>query len=154
MRKMRKFVKKTKAIISFCLKKQYLNGESYYPDEPHKSKVEKFWDQLYYILKFGNVEKFYYAYGFDRKSMPRKKCVDEYIINENDFLHKVNYNNDHMKGKPQLVPGRVIIADKFYFYLFLKSLGFTTPSVLYYTRDGSLLYCIDNQNNTKLGGGR
>ena len=52
-------LKKTKAIIKFIFNnKGYLNGESYYPDEPHKSKSEMFWDQLYFILKFGAVESF------------------------------------------------------------------------------------------------
>ncbi len=147
------FLRKAKNTIKLVInQRELLKGESYYPDEPRKSKIEIFLDQLYFVLKSGNVEKFYYAYGFDRKGMHRKQCVREYIINENVFLYNVDYYNKHMKGKPNMVPGRVIIADKFYFYLFLKSLGFPTPGVLYYTRDGLLLYSIDNQNNTKWGG--
>ena len=154
MKSIRKFVKKTKTVLSFVLNnKNYLNKESYYPDEPHKSKTEIFWDQLYFILKFGNVERFYYAYGFDRKSMPRKKCVDEYIINESDFLCKVDYYNNHIKGNPKLVPGRVIIADKFYFFLFLKDFGVPTPKIYYYFRDGSVFYNLEqNTNDTKESG--
>lgn len=148
MNSIRKFVKKTKTIISFVLNnKNYLNGGSYYPNEPHKSKAEMFWDQLYFILKFGAVEKFYFAYGFDRKSMPRKKCIDEYIINENVFLHKVNYYNDHMKGKPKLVSGRVILADKFYFFLFLRDFGVPTPKIYYYFRDGAVFYGLEKENS-------
>lgn len=148
MKSVRKFLKKTKTIISFVLNnKNYLNGESYYPNEPHKSKAEIFWDQLHFILKFGNVEKFYYAYGFDRKSMSRKKCVEEYIINEHDFLRKVDYYNNHMKGNPNLVPGRVIIADKFYFFLFLKDFGVPTPKIYYYFRDGAVFYSLEQNTN-------
>lgn len=148
MKSVRKFVKKTKTIINFVInRKNYLDKESYYPDEPHKSKSEMFWDQLYFILKFGSVERFYYTYGFDRKSVSRKKCVDEYIINEDDFLHRVNYNNDHMKGKPKLVPGRVIIADKFYFFLFLKDFGIPTPKIYYYFRDGAVFYSLEQNTN-------
>ena len=146
-------LKKTKAIIKFVFNnKGYLKGESYYPDEPHKSKAEMFWDQLYFILKSGAVEKFYFAYGFDRKSMPRKKCVDEYIINEDVFLHKVNYNNNHMKGKPKLVPGRVLISDKFYFYLFLRDFGIPTPKIYYYFRDGAVFYSLEKQNTNDIKG--
>ena len=148
MKSIRKFVKKTKTVLSFVLNnKNYLNKESYYPDEPHKSKTEIFWDQLYFILKFGNVERFYYAYGFDRKSMPRKKCVDEYIINESDFLCKVDYYNNHIKGNPKLVPGRVIIADKFYFFLFLKDFGVPTPKIYYYFRNGLVFYSLEQGIN-------
>ena len=147
MKRIRKIVKRTKDVIKYVLnREEYLKGESYYPNEPHKSKGEMFWDQLYFVRKYGNVEKFYYAYGFDRKSMPLEKCINEYIINEKDFLHKVNYNNDHMRGKPNLVPGRVIIADKFYFFLFLRDFGIPTPKIYYYFRDGVVFYSLDKEN--------
>ncbi|MDD6184508.1 MAG: sugar-transfer associated ATP-grasp domain-containing protein [Bacteroidales bacterium] len=141
------FIKKTKAIIEFVFNnKEYLKGESYYPNEPRKSKREMFWDQLYFVRKYGNVEKFYYAYGFDRKSMTLEKCINEYIINEKDFLHKVNYNNDHLRWNLKLVPGRVILADKFYFYLFLRDFGVPTPKIYYYFRDGAVFYSLDEEN--------
>lgn len=155
---MRQFVNGIKAIIRLVLKnKDYLKGESYYPDEPHKSKVGVFLDQLYFILKSGNIESFYYTYGFDRKSMYRKKCIKEYIINEDRFLHKVDNNNNHLKGKPKLVPGRVILADKFYFFCFLRSFGFPTPKILYYFRNGAVFYSFEAKNVNyfkNIGGGK
>ena len=149
---MRQFISQLKAVVRLFLNNQkYLEGKSYYPNEPHKSKRVIFFDQLYFILKFGNVERFYYTYGFDRKSMPRKQCVDEFIINEDAFLRKVDYNNNHMRGNPKLIPGRVIIADKFYFFLFCGDFGVTTPKIYYYFRDGMVFYSlkIKNTNNIK-----
>ena len=147
MKSIRKIVKRTKDVVKYVLnKEEYLKGESYYPNEPHKSKREMFWDQLYFVRKYGNVEKFYYAYGFDRKSMPLEKCINEYIINEKAFLHKVNYNNDHLRWNPKLVPGRVIISDKFLFYLFLRDFGVPTPKIYYYFREGAVFYSLDKEN--------
>ena len=69
--------------------KSLLNEKSYYPDEPRKSKWQIFRDQLYFIWKYGYIEKYYFTYGFDRISMNRKKICDEYIVREGAFLNKV-----------------------------------------------------------------
>ena len=105
--------------------------ESYYPNDPQKSKFNILIDQLYFILKYGGLEKYYFTYGFDRKSMTFQK-MKEYIINEGAFLRKVDYHNDHINKKHGRFSGRAIISDKFYFYLFLKSLDVPTPRVFFY----------------------
>lgn len=78
--------------------------------------------------------------------MPRKKIINEYIINEDAFLKKVDYHNNHINEKQGRFSGRAIISDKFYFYLFLKSLNIPTPKILFYTRNKALFYSFDNQN--------
>lgn len=118
--------------------KSYVSQDSYYPEEPHKSKWQIFWDQFFFIWKYGNTEKYYFAYGFDRKSMNLKKIDNEYIVNESAFLKKMDFHNDN-PGK-KMFHGKCIVADKFYFYLFLKSLNIPTPKILYYTRNGKLFY--------------
>lgn len=114
--------------------------KSYYPDEPHKSTWQIFCDQLYFIWKFGGREKYYFPYGFDRKSMDRKKICDEYIVFEAGFLDKVYKNNNYFDRHKRICSANCIVTDKFYFYLFLKSLNLPTPKILYYTRNGKLFY--------------
>ena len=134
-------IKKAKATAILILRaKSICKKESYYPDEPHKSTWQVFCDQLYFIWKFGGKEKYYFAYGFDRKSMDRKKICDEYIVYEPEFLNKMFYNNNYINRKKRIYPARCIISDKFYFYLFLKSLNVPTPKILYYIRNGKLFY--------------
>ena len=133
--------------------KSITDQKSYYPDMPHKSRKEILKDQLYFVRKYGNYEKFYFPYGFDRKEMVRKRMCSEYVINEDDFLKKVDYHNNHINRKQGRFSGRCIISDKFYFYLFLKSLGYPTPSILYYTINQGLFYNIDNQYVIKQWGG-
>lgn len=135
---MNSILKKTKLTLRLLIKhKSYLNKESYYPDEPHKSKWRVFQDQLFFIWKYGGPEKYYFAYGFDRKSMDLKKICDEYIVNEPAFWKKIMLRNDHPNG---LLHGRCIVYDKFYFYVFLNGLNIPTPKILYYTRKGKLLF--------------
>lgn len=155
----KKLVRKIKASIGLLFKIKSLFGQdSYYPDEPHKSKWQMFREQLFFIWKYGYYEKYYYAYGFDRKSLDLKRICNEYIVNENVFVKKIDYYNDHPINDKELLKkigihkdnpineirsGRCIVDDKFYFYLFLKSLNFPTPDILYCTRNGRLLYSLN-----------
>ena len=134
-------IKKTKATKTLIRRaKSVCKQKSYYPDEPHKSTWEVFCDQLYFIWKFGGKEKYYFVYGFDRKSMNRKKICDEYIVFEHAFLNKMFLNNNYFDRKKGICSANCIVTDKFYFYLFLKSLNLPTPKILYYTRNGKLFY--------------
>ena len=130
---------KAKATAKLIIKaKSICNQKSYYPDEPHKSKWQIFREQLFFIWKYGNFEKYYFAYGFDRKSLDLKRICNEYIVNERSFLKKIDYHN--VNPGQNMFPGRCIVADKFYFYLFLDRLNIPTPKILYYTRNKKLFY--------------
>ncbi len=140
---MKNFIKTSKVIDTAILifrAKSICKQKSYYPNEPHKSAWQVFCDQLCFIWKFGGWEKYYYLYGFDRKSMDRKKICDEYIVFEPAFFNKIYKNNNYLDYEKRIVSANCIVTDKFYFYLFLKSLNFPTPKILYYTRNGKLFY--------------
>lgn len=141
-----KLIEKIKLTLRLIINpKSIINKESYYPEEEHKTQSQIIKDQLFFLWKYGNIEKFYYAYGFDRKCMTREKMCNEYIINEDIFLKKIDYHNNHINKKQGRFSGRCIVSDKFYFYLFLKSMGFPTPDILCYSRNGRMLYSSDNQ---------
>ena len=143
---MRQLFNKIKITARLILRmKSYVNKTSYYPNEPHKSKWRIFWDQFFFIWRYGNTEKYYFAYGFDRKSLGLKRICEEYIINESAFMKKMDYHNDNPGQK--MFHGKCIVADKFYFYLFLSSLNIPTPKILYYTRNGKLLYGFEGNEN-------
>ena len=72
--------------------------------------------------------------------MDRKKICDEYIVFEHAFLNKMFKNNNYFDRKKRICSANCIVSDKFYFYLFLKSLNIPTPKILYYTRNGKLFY--------------
>ena len=79
--------------------------------------------------------------------MDRKKICDEYIVYEHPFLNKMFKNNNYFDRKSGTYSANCIVTDKFYFYLFLKSLNLPTPKILYYTRKGRLFY--DEYNRDK-----
>ena len=88
---MLKVLRKAKSSIGLFFKaKALLSEKSYYPEEPNKSKLHVFLDQLAFIWKYGYFEKYYYAYGFDRKSMDLKKIDKAYIVNEMAFINSID----------------------------------------------------------------
>ena len=128
-------------------KGKYVDISSYYPDCKHKTKNQILKDQLYFVWKYGNIERFYFLYGFDREEMNREKMEGEYIIPYKSFIHKVNHLNHYLPFYPKdqcQYTGRAIVGDKFYFYLFLSRLGVPTPKVYCYIKDGEPLYFDDS----------
>lgn len=115
---------------------------TYYPDYELKSRFSVFRNQLYFILKYGTYEPFYFAYGFDRKELTIGRICSEYIIPYYYFQNKINSLNtvNPYYGKYN---GRTITADKFYFGIFLDKLGFPTPKIYCYIRKGKILFIAD-----------
>lgn len=115
---------------------------SYYPDEPHKSRLRIIWDQCLSFLRHGYFEEFYYTYGFDRAEMTRNR-MDAYITPYRSFLYRVdhlNFQNPYFDDYYGRMTGRVFNQDKFYFFLLLSRLGYPTPCIYRYVRKGQVLY--------------
>lgn len=143
------FFAKIRRTLSILLHRgdyMYIKGISYYPECNRKSKSQILKDQLYFVWKYGYVEKFYYAYGFDRIEMTREK-MEEYLVTFTTFMLRMDYLNsqnpyyDDFLGK---MTCRVINQDKFYFYLFLSRLGIPTPKVFCFVKNKQILY-VDKQ---------
>lgn len=128
-------------------KTENVNQTTYYPEFERKSDKEILDDYLWFVRKYGEVEPFYFTYGFDRKDMTRERMVNEYIIPYSQFQNKINYLNfqnpryDSFHGK---LTGRVITGDKFYFNIFLERFGIPTPKVYLYVKDKKPLF-FNNQ---------
>lgn len=133
--------KKIKETIRL-FKRRFANGDSYYPEATHKSKLTIYLDQLFFIWKYGSIEAFYYLYGFDRKDMPLKRIRREYITPYPIFQEKEGYINTHY---PSFAGSGVVLTnDKFYFNLFLEKLNIPTPHLLCYTKNVQIKY-VDAQ---------
>ena len=128
---------KTMSLIKHWRK--YTDCDSYYPDYEHKSKKSMFFDQLFFIWEYGDVEPFYFTYGFDRKDMTRQRMTKEYLLPYSLFQKRINYLNFH-HPRYDVFHGRTITCDKFYFYLFLNQVGIPTPNVYCYIKSKAPLY--------------
>ncbi len=122
---------------------EYLEQKTYYSECERKSSYEIIKDHLFYAWSFGELEPFYYTYGFDRKAITRDKMVKEYITPYRSFqkrINELNFQNpryDEFHGK---FTGRVITGDKFYFNIFLERFGIPTPKVYLFVKDSAPLY--------------
>ena len=87
------FRKVRKALSIIRHKEDFVNNASYYPECELKSKSEILKDHLWFIWKYGDIEKFYFTYGFDRKEMTREKMSTEYLIPFSNFQRRIDYLN-------------------------------------------------------------
>jgi hypothetical protein len=132
-----------KTISVILHKADYINKATYYPESNLKSKSQILKDFLWYIWKYGEIDPFYFTYGFDRAKMTRERIKEEYITPYSQFQKRINQLNfqnpryDDFHGK---LTGRVITGDKFYFNIFLERFGIPTPKVYCYIKDKSPLY--------------
>ena len=119
--------------------RKYTDCDTYYPADEHKSKLSMLWDQLFFIWKYGDIEPFYFTYGFDRIEMTRQRMTGEYLLPYSHFQKRINFLNFH---HPQygVFHGRTITCDKFYFYVFLNQVGIPTPKVYCYIKSSSPLF--------------
>ena len=119
--------------------RKFTDCDSYYPDYEHKSKKSMFFDQLFFIWEYGDVEPFYFTYGFDRKDMTRQRMAKEYLLPYSLFQKRINYLNFNHPLYDSF-HGRVITCDKFYFYIFLNQVGIPTPKVYCYIKNKAALF--------------
>lgn len=137
------FKKIFKALNVIRHKASYINKATYYPEAELKNKSQILKDFLWFIWKYGELEPFYFTYGFDRVEMTRERIMNEYITPFSQFqirINQLNFQNpryDEFHGK---LTGRVITGDKFYFNVFLEKFDIPTPKVYLFVKDKAPLY--------------
>lgn len=99
-------------------------SRSYYPDEPTKSKPRVFVELLWWLLRSGEINNYYYVYGLDRKAVDRRSELLPY----RQFRRLRNRRNLHTgRASYNYV---CVLRDKFVFSQFVSSLGIATPRSL------------------------
>lgn len=112
--------RRVSSLTKLLIYPKYYRAESYYPSLKQKNVFCKIVDQILYSLKNGEVNEFYFLFGFDVKKNNMQNEYISYI----SFLEKRNKANLYSDNKNYLI----LLRDKFVFGQFLKSLGFKTPS--------------------------
>jgi len=113
--------------------------KSYYPECDLKSKTRIFYEQLWYILKYGEMNIYYYRFGFDRKTKNDFKNYVPWLV----FTNARNRRNQ-LPSNPTYDPYNYIcmLRDKFVFEAFCKRVGIKTPSNIGMINDG-IFHVID-----------
>ena len=118
----------------FRKRKSYISAKSYFPEALLKSKSQIFFDQLTYILRHGEINKYYFAMGFDRKD--KKDCARYLPIKRMDHARdKKNYILPDYDNYNFVC----LLNDKFTFGSFCRGLGFPTPVNIGIVEGGKLL---------------
>lgn len=99
-------------------------SRSYYPDEPTKSKPRVLAELLWWLLRSGEINGYYYVYGLDRKSVDRTHELLPY----RRFRRIRNRRNFRTGRAPYNYV--CLLRDKFVFSQFVGSLGLATPRSL------------------------
>lgn len=96
-------------------------SRSYWPEEKRKSKPRVLAELLWWLLRHGELNRYYYVYGLDRKAGVRAA----------DFIPYRAFRK--IRNRRNLLIARApynyvcVLRDKFLFAQLLSSLGFATP---------------------------
>jgi putative polysaccharide biosynthesis protein len=109
------------------------NKESCFSQCELKNHVRIFFEQLWYILRTGEMNKYYYAYGFERKSKNDFKNYVPWLV----FTNSRNRKNQ-LPSTPTYDSYNYIcmLRDKFVFESFCKRVGINTPTNIGMINDG------------------
>lgn len=139
-------VMKRRFTLPFTLiKSKFWLSESYYPELPnHKSRFRIFCELMGHIWKYGSIEWFYFAYGFDIKNFRKQ---NEYL-DEGNFMWTCNMQNMILADWDYTC----LLRDKKIFADMLTCWGYITPHVIYDIKMNAELGTIVDNMLTNGGG--
>lgn len=132
-------LKETKRLLT---DKTITNGQSYFPEyaDRRKSKTIIFFDQLKNILKYGDLNDFYYLYGFDIKGLRNENDYVDYAYFRSRREELMHRNDNSQVG---------VLRDKFFFSILSDALGFRSPRTIAIISKNEV-YLFDSKQTTSL----
>jgi hypothetical protein len=119
-------------------------SRTYWPTEPRKSKPRVFSELVWWLLRTGEANRFYYVYGLDLKSQRRSD-----VMPFNRFQGLRSRANLRMGQPPHNYNYVCVLRDKFLFAQFASSLGVPTPRI-FALMDGSGVTWLDRNETLPL----
>lgn len=117
MKMIRKIINKAKyeknKIKSLFKINSILNEQSYYPEMKRKNRIKRLFENVNWILKYGEPNMFYNLYGFD--------IID--MVNQNEYLNYLEFriDRDQRNKLNELYNYVVLLRDKYMFSEFFNS---------------------------------
>ncbi len=120
-------------------------SRTYYPEADRKSKLRMLLENVAWVLKKAEANRWYFAYGLDRKQSP--PAGD--FLGRKEFwkYQKLARASQSLEG--QRVDYRCILNDKLVFGGLLRGLGFATPKTLAVC-DGEAVQWFDRNQRISL----
>ena len=108
-------------------------SRSYYPESPRKTRIRILLDNLWWLLRWQEVNYEYHYHGMDRKD-----CGDfRRYLSKHEFRKLRDQANTAANAaatsgdsRHRGLNYRLLLGDKFVFSRYLKGLGFPTPQIL------------------------
>ena len=118
-----------------------LKEQTYYPEWEKKSKVHILLDNLIWLIRHKEVNKFYFAYGMDR--------TDKNLSFENYLPYSLFCDLRNMMNFYPIESARYnylcLLRDKFIFGQYLRSLGIPTPENIAVCDKNNITWLIDDK---------
>jgi len=102
------------------------SSHTYYPYDRRKSNLGIYFDNIRWMMRYGEINHFYYLYGLDRKD---GRNFDDYLALRT-FRRLRDRANLVMEIEGRKANCTCLLRDKFVFGKYLESLGFPTPEVI------------------------
>ena len=99
--------------------------QTYYEDHKQKCRLQMLVDHIRWFIKCGELNHFYYVYGFDVKSWRE----------QNQYMGKMEFNKIRGRSNNSVWIGNTktsyicLLRDKFVFSQYMKSLGLPVPEI-------------------------
>ena len=104
---------------------------SYFPEEGRKNRFVRTLDNLDWLFKYREANRFYNLYGFD---LDRNRGIEKTYNDYLSFAHKRDEYNLIKEVNSQVI----LLRDKYLFYKFMKSNNMPVPDVFAVLRNGKL----------------
>jgi hypothetical protein len=128
-------------------------SRSYYPEEQRKSKARIMLENLWWLLRWQEVNYEYLYYGMDRRhGVDFGRYLSKYEFKKLRDQANAAANAAATAGdtRHRRLNYRLLLGDKFVFCRFLKGLGFPTPEILALgDKDG--LFWLDTRKRMPVG---
>lgn len=96
---------------------------TYYPDDERKSKLVVWLDNLKWLLRYREINHFYYFWGCDRKKGP-----DPFeFVSKKKFCRRRDQRNARASINGKIRNYNCLLTDKLVFSQMLEGLGYPTP---------------------------
>jgi len=115
-------------------------SHTYYPQAEHKSGLRIVFDNFWWLIRYREINHFYYMYGLDRKGaslagyLPKKP-----------FCRLRDKINARAKIGGRIANYNCLVQDKFIFGKLLKCLGFPTPEIIALCDNNSIFWFDKNK---------
>lgn len=118
---------RVKNTLKLIMDKSLYSGESYYPEysERIKKTLGVFKDQFIWVWKYGNINEFYYLYGFDIKDCNPEDYVD----------YRTVFRSTRERLNKKAGSSYMILKNKLFFGLVAEGIGIIAPPHLAFIED-------------------